>query len=97
MSKTSKKLPNIPNDRYLGILMVLSILFIFSCDQSEHRIRISHGCQKIRTKPRNIILMIGDGMELTQIYASMTVSEQPLVFEEFKNIDFQKTHSRNNY
>ena len=48
-------------------------------------------------KPSNIILMIGDGMGVSQIYAGMTVSEQPLVFERFKSIGFQKTFSSDNY
>jgi alkaline phosphatase len=41
--------------------------------------------------------MIGDGMGVSQIYAGMTVSEEPLVFEQFNNIGFQKTFSKNSY
>lgn len=79
------------------ISIILLIPFIFACDQSEYNVQISHYQRKINKRPRNIILMIGDGMGLTQIYAGMTVSEQPLVFEKFKNIGFQKTHSKDSY
>jgi len=49
------------------------------------------------SKPKNIVLMIGDGMGVSQIYAGMTVSEEPLVFEQFRNIGFQKTQAKDNY
>lgn len=48
-------------------------------------------------RPTNIILMIGDGMGVSQIQAAMTVSEQPLVFERFNHIGFNKTSSANEY
>ncbi len=49
------------------------------------------------SNPKNIVLMIGDGMGVSQIYAGMTVSEEPLVFEQFRNIGFQTTFSKNSY
>ena len=61
-------------------------------------------CNKVETlnkqqpeKPKNIILMIGDGMGVTQIYAAMSVSEKPLTFEKFKHVGFHKTYSANDY
>lgn len=47
-------------------------------------------------KPKNIILMIGDGMGLSQISAAIYSSKETLVFEEFKTIGLQKTHSATN-
>ncbi len=44
-------------------------------------------------KAKNVILLIGDGMGVTQIYAAMSVSEKPLAIEKFKNIGFHKTYS----
>ena len=48
-------------------------------------------------KPKNVILMIGDGMGVTQIYAAMTANGGQLYMNNFKNIGFQTTFSANNY
>ena len=42
---------------------------------------------------RNIILMIGDGMGTSQIYAGFTVNRGHLNLERIKNIGFSKTYS----
>lgn len=47
--------------------------------------------------PRNIILMIGDGMGLSQICSAMTANGGHLFLENFINIGFSKTYSSNNY
>lgn len=47
----------------------------------------------IPPKPKRIILMIGDGMGLSQITATTVVAEQPLALEQFKHIGLVKTHS----
>lgn len=44
-------------------------------------------------RPKNIILMIGDGMGLTQSTAAMYSQEAPLHLESFKHIGLMKTHS----
>lgn len=44
-------------------------------------------------KPKNIILMIGDGMSATQIYAGLTASKKPLNLEKLRYIGFSKTNS----
>lgn len=49
------------------------------------------------SKPKNVILLIGDGMGVSQIYAAMSVVEKPLNFERFKIIGFHKTYSANDY
>lgn len=48
-------------------------------------------------KPVNIILMIGDGMGPTQIYAGMTVNHGSLNLERCTYTGFQKTYSANDY
>jgi len=48
-------------------------------------------------KPKNIILLIGDGMGVTQIYAAMSVADHKLNIEKFKHIGFHKTFSADNY
>jgi alkaline phosphatase len=48
-------------------------------------------------KPKNIILMIGDGMGLAQVQAGMTVNRGQLNILQFRNIGFSKTQSASNY
>lgn len=47
--------------------------------------------------PKNIILMIGDGMGLAQIYSGMTANGGHLFLENFVNIGFSKTYSSDKY
>jgi alkaline phosphatase len=48
-------------------------------------------------KPKNIILMIGDGMGLTQIYAGMTANQGKLNFELCPVVGLHKTYSAEGY
>jgi alkaline phosphatase len=48
-------------------------------------------------KPKNIILLIGDGMGLSQIYSGMTANGGHLFLENFTKIGFSKTYSFDNY
>lgn len=52
---------------------------------------------KNKKAPKNIILMIGDGMGVSQLYAGMTANGGHLFIENFKNIGFSKTYSSDNY
>ena len=46
-----------------------------------------------QVRPRNIILLIGDGMGATQIYAGMVAGRQELNLERFRHLGFSKTNS----
>jgi alkaline phosphatase len=48
-------------------------------------------------RPKNLILMIGDGMGLAQVYAGLTANGGHLFLENFKHIGFSKTYSADNY
>jgi alkaline phosphatase len=50
-----------------------------------------------KKRPKNIILMIGDGMGLAQVYSAMTANGGHLYLENFKCIGFSKTYSSDNY
>lgn len=54
--------------------------------------------QKFKSeKPKNIILLIGDGMGISQVFAGLTANRGHLNLENFKHIDFSKTQSADNY
>jgi alkaline phosphatase len=48
-------------------------------------------------EPKNIILFIGDGMGVSQVYAGMTVSDHVFSLEKFPYSGFSKTYSFDNY
>lgn len=48
-------------------------------------------------KPRNVILMIGDGMGVAQVFAGLTANHGHLFLENFKSVGFSKTQSSNRY
>ncbi len=47
--------------------------------------------------PKNVILMIGDGMGLAHIFAGMTANGGDLYLKNFKNIGFATTHAANRF
>ena len=48
-------------------------------------------------KPKNIILMIGDGMGTSQIFAGLTANHGSLFLENFKSVGFSRTQSASDY
>ncbi|MEM1220184.1 MAG: alkaline phosphatase [Bacteroidota bacterium] len=46
--------------------------------------------------PKNVVLMIGDGMGLSQISASLYHHNNTSIFEVFRSIGFSKTYAANN-
>lgn len=54
--------------------------------------------QKFKAKkPKNIIMMIGDGMGVAQVFAGLTANGGHLFLDNFKQIGFSKTQSSNKY
>lgn len=49
------------------------------------------------SKVKNIILLIGDGMGLTQIYSGLTANHGELNLSQFLNIGFSKTSAADSY
>ena len=78
-----------------AIVLTISVMGL-ACKNNSGTQAAGQAEQK-SNQPKNIILMIGDGMGVSQIYAGMTMSEQPLAFEQFKHIGFQKTYSKDSY
>ncbi|REA62756.1 alkaline phosphatase [Dyadobacter luteus] len=50
-----------------------------------------------RSKVKNVILLIGDGMGLAQIYAGLTANRGELNLTQFLNIGFSKTAASDSY
>ena len=48
-------------------------------------------------KPKNIILLIGDGMGVSHVFAGLTANKGHLFLENFKHVGFSKTQSADNY
>jgi alkaline phosphatase len=48
-------------------------------------------------KPKNVILMIGDGMGVSHVFAAITANHGHLYLDNFKSIGFSKTQSANKY
>ncbi len=77
--------------KYLLIILLAAISFSYSAKNNLTENPPSPG-----GKPKNIILLIGDGMGLSQISAGIYNTNKPLHFEQFPIIGFQKTFSRDN-
>ena len=63
---------------------------------TPHEVKIY--TQEFKTeKPKNIILMIGDGMGVAQVFAGITANGGSLFIDNFKHIGFSKTQSADNF
>lgn len=48
-------------------------------------------------KPKKVIMMIGDGMGVSQVFAGLTANGGHLFLDNFKQVGFSKTQSSDNY
>lgn len=66
--------------------------------ESKSSYEVKQFPQKFRkNKPKNIILLIGDGMGVSQVFAGLTANRGHLFLENCKYIGFSKTQSADNY
>ncbi len=72
-------------------VILLGLFFLVSCN-SYQQANIEEA-----QLPKNVILMIGDGMGLTQIQAAMTANGNQLNFERFRTVGLSKTSSSDSY
>ncbi|MEZ5084523.1 MAG: hypothetical protein R2750_13930 [Bacteroidales bacterium] len=70
----------------ISTILFLSF-FLLGCEQSMKEEKPA------KVKAKNIVLMIGDGMGISQITAGLTANKGHLNLEEFKDIGFSKTQS----
>ena len=71
---------------YLLILLFITNLVLISCSNNSNL--------KTNDKPKNIILLIGDGMSIPQVYATMLTQDSPTAFEQFPVSGLVKTNSK---
>jgi alkaline phosphatase len=65
---------------------------------SQKTYKVKEFPQKFKVdKPKNIILLIGDGMGVSQVFAGLTANKGRLFLENCKHIGFSKTSSADNY
>jgi len=72
-----------------GIITLIATLVLAGCRSQEEFIHHGH--------PKNVILMIGDGMGIAQIYAGMTANHGHLNIEKLPYTGLIKTYSATNY
>ena len=92
------------NLRLLSPLFVAIILLTLACDPSartrtsqpatERSVYSADGVEFVA--PKNVILMIGDGMGITQITAGMYMNGNKLNLEKFKTVGLHKSYSADN-
>lgn len=75
--------------KYKAIHLFIILIFIIqaiSCDSEKREINA-----------KNVILMIGDGMGVSQVYSGLTANHGDLNLIRMKNIGFHMTYSYDNY
>ena len=70
-------------------IILLTALILTGCKPQEGTSKTRH--------PRNVILMIGDGMGIAQLYAGMTANHGHLNVEKFPFTGLIKTYSATKY
>lgn len=71
-------------------IIIASLLILCNCNATD-------GTGSKQKRAKNIILLIGDGMGVSQIYAGMTANNGHLSIERCKNTGFIKTYSASSY
>jgi alkaline phosphatase len=77
-------------------LALLSLVVIWSCGKYPSGAENGTHVMPADMRPKNIILMIGDGMGIAQITAAMYLNGNSLHMERFPVVGLLKTHSANN-
>jgi alkaline phosphatase len=74
------------------VVLLVAVLLLTGCEWREGTDKTRH-----KNSAKNIILFIGDGMGVAEIYAGMTKSDHPFWLEKFPYSGFAKTYSADNY
>lgn len=74
----------------LSLLTILAV-FLVHCSPANKP------TQNVEPQVKNVIVMIGDGMGVTQVYAGLTANKGSLNLEKSQFVGFSKTYSASNY
>ncbi len=88
----SKRLIVMTN-QFLNGCIFLIIFFISCTPVVQEAVEVTVPTEHFTDKPKNIILMIGDGMGMSQITAAMYGNNNRLALEKFNTIGLMTTHS----
>ncbi len=81
--------------KQLGVwILLVGILVMTACSGTAPAVTKGPAAP-LTERPKNVILMIGDGLGLTQISAAMYSNNNRLSLESFPVIGFHKSHSSN--
>ena len=83
------------NIKSISSLILMSCLFMTCNNVKEKESIVEKPVSKVNKSPKNIILMIGDGMGISQITAGLYSNKNYLNLERCKVIGLIKTHSKN--
>ena len=75
----------------LSLLILLSLFYV-QCSSAKNG-----GEQKSAPQVKNVIIMIGDGMGVSQVYAGLTANKGSLFLEKSQFVGLSKTYSASNY
>ncbi|MCB9080746.1 MAG: alkaline phosphatase [Lewinellaceae bacterium] len=73
--------------------LLLSTLFFFSCQSTQRVLQAPVPAAPLADKPHNVVLLIGDGMGLTQISAAMYSNNNQLFLEQFPVVGLHKSYA----
>lgn len=79
-------------NRFMSLMFVVTIMLSTSCENYETN---SHNNGNANS-PKNVVLMIGDGMGIAQVCSLMLVSENRTSFERFPYTGYAITRSASN-
>ena len=75
----------------LSLIVLVSILFCQCTSDQKSKV------QEEKPQVKNVILMIGDGMGVSQVYAGMTANKGSLYLEKSQFVGLSKTYSADRY
>lgn len=76
---------------HLSLLIVVS-LFLVQCSATKNNVAVTTAAPEVK----NVILLIGDGMGVSQVYSGITANKG-LNLEKSKYVGLSKTYSANDY
>ena len=90
---------------FLGTTVLAQDQYLKAKSEDSEKIYVSKNSYTVKefpqkfkgNKPKNIVLLIGDGMGVSEVFAGLTGNKGHLFLENCKHIGFSKTQSSDNY